>query len=252
MQVLIDDLDFAYDGGPRGLTTVFRQLRLSIADRSVHAIAGPTGCGKSTLLRLVAGLEQPLAGSIEFVGARTARNHVAVVFQDPTLLPWWSAGRNVGIGVEFDEGRSGLYEKIRSFSLDRVGLKGLASRLPHTLSRGQQTRASIARALAYDADVLLLDEPFVHLDTPNKHRLWQEFETQWQLDPRTYVLVTHDIEEAVLLADRVTILSSSQPSSVVETIEIGIERPRGLHRLTEPAFRSAIDRVWAALETGSA
>ena len=248
VQVTIRDLNFAYDGGPRGLTSVFQRFHLSIPARSVHALVGPTGCGKSTLLRLVAKIETPMSGSITLSGERTARNDVAMVFQNPNLVPWWNVGRNVGIGVEFDDGRTGLYEKIRTFSLDRVGLRGLAKRMPHTLSRGQQTRASIARAMAYDADVMLLDEPFVHLDAMNKRRLWQEFETRWQLDPRTYVLVTHDIEEAVLLSDRITVLSGSHPTSIVETIDVGILRPRGLERLHEPAFRSAVERVWDALE----
>jgi len=99
-----------------------------------------------------------------------------------------------------------------------------------------------------DADVMLLDEPFVHLDAMSKRRMWREFETHWQLEKRTYVLVTHDIEEAVLLSDYVTVLSRATPTRVVETVEVGIGRPRTLETMTEPAFRAAVARVWDALE----
>ena len=104
--------------------------------------------------------------------------------------------------------------------------------------------------MAYDADVTLLDEPFVHLDAMTKRHMWREFETHWQMEARTYILVTHDIEEAVLLSDSITVLSRSSPTSIVETIEVGIDRPRTVETMTEPAFRSAVARVWDALESG--
>jgi ABC-type nitrate/sulfonate/bicarbonate transport system ATPase subunit len=217
----------------------------------VHSIVGPSGCGKSTLLRLIGGLERPDQGTITLRGTPSATNRVALVFQDPTLLPWWSVGRNVAIGAEFDRRRRPLYERIRNFNLDRVGLRHLAHRRPNTLSLGQQTRASIGRALAHDADVTLLDEPFVHLDAMAKRRIWDEFETHWQLQPRTYVLVTHDIEEAVLLSDRITVLSGSNPTSVVETIDVGLARPRRSGSITEPSFRAALAQVWEAVDPHS-
>ena len=248
MRVIIDDLEFAYPEDRDVPTNIFDSFDLTIESRSVHAIVGPSGSGKSTLLRLVAGLERPLAGEVRFEGTRTAPKQTAFVFQDPLLVPWWSVGRNVGIGVEFDEERSGIYGKLKAFNLERVGLSRLAKRLPHTLSRGQQTRASIARAMAFDADVMLLDEPFVHLDVVTKKRLWEEFETHWQLEARTYVLVTHDIEEAILLADRVTVLSRVLPTRIIDTIEVGMRRPRDPSQMTGPDFRSAVGSVWDALE----
>lgn len=218
----------------------------------MHAIVGPSGCGKSTLLRLLGGLEEPARGSIELTGTPQAAQRFALVFQNPRLLPWWDVGRNVGLGVEFDKEREGLYDKIRSFSVDRMGLRALVKRRPGTLSGGQRTKTSIGRAMAYDADVTLLDEPFVHLDAMTKRHMWREFETHWQLQTRTYILVTHDIEEAVLLSDTITVLSGSSPTSIVETIEVGMGRPRTLESMTEPAFRSAVARVWDALEAGPA
>ncbi len=249
MQVQIRSLDFGY-ATSTGDEWIFRDLDLDVQSGSIHSIVGPSGSGKSTLLRLLGGLETPASGTIELLGAPLASQRVALVFQNPALLPWWDVGRNVGLGVEFDEKRAGLYDKIRSFTLDRVGLKDLARRRPGTLSRGQQTRVSIGRAMAFDADVTLLDEPFVHLDAMTKRRMWREFETHWQLEARTYLLVTHDIEEAVLLSDRITVLSGTTPTSIVETIDVGIGRPRSIETMAEPAFRSAVGRVWAALESG--
>ncbi len=282
MNVIVRSLDFAHSG-PTGSTTVFRSFDLDVQSRSMHAIVGPSGCGKSSLLRLIAGLERPHGGTIRvgspadssfdangrasdgrasdglasdglasdgtprLEGAMQPSNRVALVFQDPTLVPWWTVGRNAATSVEFDRRRRSLYDRVRTFSLDRVGLTGLADRQPNTLSRGQQTRVSIARAMAHDAGVTLLDEPFVHLDAITRRRMWEEFETHWQFDARTYVLVTHDIEEAVLLSDRVTVLSGSTPTTTVATIEIGIDRPRGPGRLTEPAFKSSVAEVWEAL-----
>jgi NitT/TauT family transport system ATP-binding protein len=250
MDVEVRSLDFGY-ATSTGAEWVFRDFNLKVKSGSMHSIVGPSGCGKSTLLRVLGGLEEPADGSIELIGTPQAAQRFALVFQDPALLPWWDVGRNVGLGVEFDKERAGLYDKIRSFTVDRLGLGELANRRPGTLSRGQQTKTSIGRAMAYDADVMLLDEPFVHLDTMSKRRMWREFETHWQLEKRTYMLVTHDIEEAVLLSDYVTVLSRATPTTVVETIEVGIGRPRTLDTMTEPAFRAAVARVWDALEQGA-
>jgi len=247
MDVEVRGLDFGF-ASSTGADWVFRNFDLTIKSKTMHSIVGASGCGKSTLLRLISGLETPIGGSIDLVGTPTAAQRTALVFQNPALLPWWDVGRNVGFGVEFDKSRAPLYDKIRSFNLDRVGLRALSRRRPGTLSRGQQTKTSIGRAMAYDADVTLLDEPFVHLDAMSKRHMWREFETHWQIDARTYILVTHDIEEAVLLSDHITVLSRSTPTSVVETIDVGIRRPRTLDTMTDPAFRSAVSRVWDALD----
>lgn len=251
MEVEVRSLDFGY-ASSSGTEWVFRDFDLTVESGSLHAIVGASGCGKSTLLRILSDLETPTGGTIELHGPELAAQRFALVFQDPSLLPWWDVGRNVGFGVEFDKERAGLYDKIRSFTVDRIGLRELANRRPGTLSRGQQTKVSIGRAMAYDADVMMLDEPFVHLDAMSKRRMWREFETHWQLEARTYILVTHDIEEAVLLADRVTVLSRALPTRIVDTIEVGIGRPRSLETMTKPAFRAAVAHIWDALEESPA
>ena len=247
MDVEVRSLDFGY-ATSSGAEWIFRDFDLTVTSGSVHAILGASGCGKSTLLRILAGLETPVGGTIDVRGPELAAKRFALVFQDPALLPWWNVARNVGLGVEYDKERVGLYDKIRSFTLDRVGLTELADRRPGTLSHGQNTKASIGRALAYDADVMMLDEPFVHLDALSKQKMWREFETHWQLEERTYILVTHDIQEAVLLADRVTILSRSLPTKIVDTIEVGLSRPRTSESMTTTDFRAAVAHVWDALK----
>ncbi len=250
MRVELSAVSYRYRDGTADEVEAIKDLDLTIESRSVHAIVGPTGCGKSTLLRVLAGVVEPQSGSVRFLGRRMRPNRTAMVFQDPTLIPWWSTGRNIGIGVEFSSKRRHLYRKIRSFSADRVGLKGMLDRMPGTLSAGQQTRAGMSRAFAHDADVMLMDEPFVHLDALTRRRLWQEFETAWQFDPRTYVFVTHDVEEAVLLSDRITVLAGP-PAWALATVEVPLERPRTPHTTTEAAFRSTVAAVWDALERSS-
>ncbi len=248
MDIAVRALDYGFADRTGLASMVFKGFDLDVRSGEMHAVVGRSGCGKSTLLRLLAGVEKPWGGTIDFGGPSASANRAALIFQDPTLLPWWNVGRNVGTGAEFDERRRPLYDRIRRFGLDRVGLRALANRAPHTLSRGQQTRVGIGRALAHDAAVTLLDEPFVHLDALTRQRMWEEFETHWLLEARTYVLVTHDIDEAVLLSDRVTVLSSKLPATVVDTVEVDLERPRFPDRMSEPGFRSAVAQVWAALD----
>lgn len=243
MELNITNLEFAWpSSGP-----VLSGLDLLVESRTVHAILGRSGCGKSTLLNLVAGLETPSAGSIRFVGEKTHRQLVAMVFQDPRLLPWWPVDRNIAISAEFEDRGREWHQRVKDYYTNLVGLREFGRRLPRELSLGMQTKAGIGRGFAHDADVMLLDEPFVHLDPISRRHMWAEFETHWDLDPRTYVLVTHDPEEAVLLADRVSILTPA-PGRVYQTIDIDLPRPRAAEMLNHPGFRSAFARVWEALE----
>lgn len=243
MNVRITNLGFAYPDGGRALS----RLDLEIESGTVHAVVGPNGCGKSTLLRIVAGLERPATGQVEFVGPQRHEKQTALVFQDPRLLPWWTVERNVAIGAEFSEKPPEIYQRIRDFHTKRMGLGRVRNQRPDTLSLGQQTMAGLGRGIAHDAEVLLLDEPFAHLDALNRRRLHEEFETHWQLDPRTILLVTHDVDEAITLADRVSVMRR-HPGPLVETIVVDAERPRVGISPAHPGIRSATTRVWDALE----
>jgi NitT/TauT family transport system ATP-binding protein len=245
MKIRIRDLGFAYPGVPG--TPALAHVDLDVEEGSVHAVVGPNGCGKSTLLRIVAGLEEPTTGRVEFAGQQRHEKRTALVFQDPRLLPWWTVERNVAISAEFSDKPSEMYEKIRDFHTKRMGLGRVRSQKPDTLSLGQQTMAGLGRGIAHDAEILLLDEPFAHLDALNRRKLHEEFETHWQMDPRTILLVTHDVDEAVTLADRVSVMRDG-PGPLVDTIEVDAERPRVGISPAHPGLRAATAWVWEALE----
>jgi len=250
MRVELRSLGFSYPRRGGGFLEVLSGLSATIQEQSVHAVVGPSGCGKSTLLRLIAGLEAPSDGRVDFIGERRHENRTAMVFQTPRLVPWWTVERNVGIGAEFSGKTTDMYRRLTDFYTKQVGLGGLLHRLANTLSLGQQTRAGLGRALAYDADVVLLDEPFAHLDAITRRRFYDEVETHWQLDPRTTLLVTNDVEEAVLLADRVSVMPY-RPGPLVETVEVDAARPRLGLSPTHAGLMLATARVWDALERGS-
>jgi ABC-type nitrate/sulfonate/bicarbonate transport system ATPase subunit len=247
MRVVVDNLAFGYSTSDHEVREVLADLDLDVADGSFHALVGRNGCGKSTLLRLVAGLEQPARGSIVFEGTPRYDHATAMVFQTPRLLPWWTVERNVGTGIEFSGKAKMLGERIRDFYTSHVGLAGLGRRMPNQLSMGEQSRVGLGRALAHEADVLLLDEPFAQLDAISRRKVREDLERIWMIDGRTTILVTHDIEEAVVLGDRVTVMRG-RPGPAVTTIEVDAPRPRHALGLLNPGMVSAISRVWEALE----
>ncbi len=245
MRVVVRNLSFTYDGSTdRALS----DLDLDVAEGSVHAIVGPNGCGKTTLLRIIAGLAEPDGGRVDFIGTRRRENLTAVVFQEPRLIPHWTVERNVAIGPEFGSRPPALYDRIRDFYTKQVGLQRLHNHKPHQLSLGQQTMAGLGRGLAHDSEVILLDEPFAHIDAPQRLRMRLEFETHWQLDPVTVILVTHDVEEAVTMSDRVSVMSRG-PGPLVGTVEVPVPRPRSEVPLNHPERLRALSAVWDLLES---
>lgn len=192
-----------------------RGVDLQIQDGEFLAIVGASGCGKSTLLRVVAGLEAPSSGQVE------APAKLAMVFQSGALMPWETSLQNASFGLRMSGVKDA--EKMGLEKLGEVGLSELAGRYPRELSGGQRQRVGIARALAVEPEGLLLDEPFSALDAVTTTSLHQDLLRIWQHGKMTVVLVSHSIEEAVLLADRVAVMKDGQ---ILEVIVVGLERPR--------------------------
>ncbi len=240
----VDALSKLYADGTQALARV----SLTIEAGSFVMITGKSGWGKTTLLRLIAGLDQASFGTIAIDGEPISGTHpaVGVVFQEPRLLPWLSIAGNVGFGLMHlpkDERQTRVAEALR-----RVGLAEHAKRWPRELSGGQQQRAAIARALVTEPKILLLDEPFSALDALTRADLQEQLLTLWQESKRTLIMITHDVEEALLLADRVIVLRS-QPGHVVADLEIDLARPR---LRSEAGFEATRRTLLAALDQPSA
>lgn len=222
----VNHLYKSYAGKTEDVLTL-EDINIEIEENEFVCLLGPSGCGKSTLLQLLAGLLPPSEGTVNFQGeVHTKPNrHIGFVFQDASLYPWKTIEGNVGIGLEFAHVRKKeRQEKVRPY-LEMVGLEDFAKSYPHQLSGGMKQRAGIARALVNDPDVLLMDEPFGALDHLTRRDMQEDLLRIWAQSKKTVVFVTHDVSEAVFLADRI-ILLSPRPGKIVEEFDVPFERPR--------------------------
>jgi NitT/TauT family transport system ATP-binding protein len=234
--IKLDDVSLSFQMAG-GALPVLREVTFDVPSRAVAAIVGPNGSGKSTLLRLIAGLLRPDSGTITIDGRPVgdADQRVGLVFQEPRLLPWRRVVDNVAFplqlsGVNRDERR----ERARAL-LETVGVGPFGDAYPHQLSGGMRQRAAIARALARDPEVLLLDEPFSALDALTRERFDSELLDLWQRIGATVIVVTHSIPEAVFLADEVLVLSP-RPGRVVARVGVPLKRPRTPATFEDPGF----------------
>jgi NitT/TauT family transport system ATP-binding protein len=228
-----------------GALVALEPIDLTLVPGTVTALVGPSGCGKSTLLRLVAGLEEPNPGGTVTIGDRTpltVRRHgeLAIAFQDASLLPWRTAAGNVALAQKLAGQR---VDRTRVTELLRtVGLAGFEDVRPAQLSGGMRQRAAIARCLVTSPRLLLLDEPFGAVDELTRRRLNLELPPLWSVADTTTLLVTHSIPEAVLLADRVLVMSP-RPGRIVADLPVDLERPRRAAQLHTEVFQALVDEI---------
>ena len=225
-------------------TRALERIDLAIREGEFLAIVGPSGCGKSTLLRIVAGLHLPTSGEVRVAGRIVDRpqTNLGIVFQSPVLLDWRTALANVLVQVELRGMDPHTYRDRALRLLDQVGLKEFADRFPHELSGGMRQRVAIARALIHDAPLLLMDEPFGALDALTREQMRLDLEALWLASRKTVLFITHSIDEAVLLADRVVVMSP-RPGTIESVLEIRLPRPRGLEARRALEFTQATERI---------
>ncbi len=237
---------------PGGVEAV-RPVDIRFAPGQTTAMVGASGCGKSTLLRMIAGLEAPSAGRVEIGGrppAETLRHAgLSVAFQDPSLLPWRSVRGNIELALSL--ARRPVDQAAIDQLIALVGLDGFADTRPAELSGGMRQRAAIARALATEPRLLLLDEPFGAVDELTRKQLAQDLPRLWEARGTTTILVTHSVTEAVMLSDRVVVLSP-RPAEIVADIAVDLARPRAPEDARHPDFVALVDEVFAALSQGAA
>lgn len=249
--VELDNVSLTYGGG----TLAVDGLTISIARGEFAAVVGPSGCGKSTLMKLVTGLAPASKGNVVVAGREVAGplKIVGMAFQNPTLLPWRTTLDNVLLPLEIVQPYKATFRRDREKHVARakallatVGLKGFEERYPWQLSGGMQQRASLCRALIHEPDLLMLDEPFAALDAFTREELWAVLQDLWLQRRFTCILVTHDLREAVYLADTVHVMSA-RPGRVIETKTIDIPRPRTLETTFEPHFVDLVHHLRARI-----
>lgn len=239
---------YTRDGDGTGGVMAIEGLDLDVADHEFLTIIGPSGCGKTTLLRIIAGLIPFEQGEVLIDGRPVTGPGPdrAVVFQNFALLPWATVLDNVAFGLELrGVPRQQRYETAMRL-IKLVGLEGFERRIPRELSGGMQQRVGLARALAVDPQILLMDEPFGSLDEQTRRLLQEELLRIWETQRKTVVFITHSMEEAVLLGDRV-VLMSPRPGRVKEIIQVPLPRPRGREVEKSPAFVETKEYLWENL-----
>jgi NitT/TauT family transport system ATP-binding protein len=244
----IDDVTLRF--APKGANpvTALDGISIDVADQEFAVIVGPSGCGKTSLLRLVAGLIEPSAGSITLDGTAVTGpgRDRGMVFQSYTLFPWLTVRDNIEFGLKIAGMAPAERTRVARHFISEVGLEGFEAAYPKHLSGGMMQRVALARALANDPAILLMDEPFGSLDSQTRSLMQELLLTVWEHAHKTVLFITHDIDEAILLGDRVHVMTA-RPGRIKERIEVGIARPRSVDTLTSADFTAIKRRIMALI-----
>lgn len=242
----IENLSFSYQGSKsKSGYEVIKDLNLEIKDNEFICIIGPSGCGKSTLLKMLAGFEKPTSGRIMYNGqeVKSVGYERAMVFQEDAVFPWLKVRDNVEYGLKVrNVSVEARKESVNKF-IETVGLKGFEEAWPKELSGGMKKRVDLARVLANNPETILMDEPFGALDAMTKEMLQEELVKIWEKSKKTIVFVTHDIEEALFLADRIVVLQHIKNGGEAEVIDVPFERPRTVRIKENPEFQKVRRRT---------
>jgi len=244
--IKIRDLKKTFKSNNGGVIEAVAHVNFDVSENDFVCIVGPSGCGKSTLLRMVAGLETITSGRITYRGEDVSkpRKEIGMVFQEYSLLPWRNVIDNVALGPEFlGVPRQERYDKAMDY-LRIVGMEAFSHSFPHELSGGMRQRVAIIRALANDPDVLFMDEPFGALDAHTRILLQKELLRIWENHRKTILFVTHSVDEAIYLADRIMVMSA-RPGRIIDIIDVNMDRPR--HR-SDPIYGQLAEQILAVLE----
>ncbi len=233
-----------------GVHTVLSDISLAVEDGTFLAIVGPSGCGKSTLLNVAAGLLAPPEGRTLVFGAPldSINKHAAYLFQQDALLPWRTVLGNVMLGLVFRDAPSREAVPLARRFIERVGLKGFEDRFPHQLSGGMRKRVALAQSWIVGPRILLMDEPFGALDVQTRQIMENELLDLWQESRQTVLFITHDLEEAIALADRVVVISAGPAARIKGDYEVTLARPRDVAEIRlNPDFIQLYKRIWSDL-----
>ena len=230
--------------------TAVRDVSLTVGDGEFVSVVGPTGCGKSTLLNVGAGLLAPSAGTVTVFGQplQGINTRAGYMFQSESLMPWRTALRNVMAGLEFRGMAEADARRQAEDWLKRVGLGGFGDRYPHQLSGGMRKRTSLAQTLALDPDIILMDEPFSALDIQTRQLMENEVLDLWAAKKKAVLFITHDLDEAIAMSDRVVVLSAGPASHPIGEFTIDLPRPRDVAEVrTQPRFIELHQAIWDVL-----
>jgi NitT/TauT family transport system ATP-binding protein len=246
----LEDITVTFVSPDGGRYTAIRDTTLRVAPGEFVSVVGPTGCGKSTLLNVAVGLLQPSAGRTQLFGAPLdgLNRKAGYLFQTEALMPWRTALANVTAGLEFRGIEKGEAKKQGEAWLQRVGLSGFGERYPHQLSGGMRKRVALAQTLILDPEIILMDEPFSALDIQTRQLMENELLELWSANRKSVIFITHDLEEAISLSDRVVVLSAGPESHPIGEFQIDLPRPRDVAeiRLT-PRFVQLHSLIWGAM-----